>query len=194
MASRRAVLTALLGLSAQATAQERTTARPDTNPDATFLGHVLPLASLSLAVSRLALDRLVLPKLTEFAQFEAAAQATFLEVSHAFQQSRTTSGAEASSADQAPETNLGDKERETLGKLQAMPPGTDFSRAYFVLEISIQQNLLRLYESFLKDGRDARLLTVAKLADATVREHLQLLTDIKEDADNGKGAFPPGAK
>ena len=76
--------------------------------------------------------------------------------------------------------------------MRAAAPGADFTRAYFLLENNVHQQLLRLDETFLKSAGKSRFVSIVKLADAVTREHLALLVEIKTDVDSGKGTPPPG--
>jgi hypothetical protein len=82
--------------------------------------------------------------------------------------------------------------RNVLDNLRRTEGGTAFARQYFLLQVNAHQQLLRLQEDYLMLGTNAHYIPVIKLMDAMVREHLQLLDDIKADTDYGKGTAPPG--
>jgi putative membrane protein len=68
---------------------------------------------------------------------------------------------------------------QILNKMRGMEAGADFSREFFLVQSEAHQQLLRVQEDYLKLGREPASINVAKLADGLIREHLQLLSDIK---------------
>ncbi len=73
-----------------------------------------------------------------------------------------------------------------------MQAGAEFTRNYFLLQADLHAQLLKLDEDYLKQGKDAALTNLVMLSDAIVREHVALLTEIKADVDEGKGASRAG--
>lgn len=189
------VLAALTGAVGPAYSQEqrgspdRVQNTSDTETD--FIRQMIAIGSLSLSVSRLAEQRISVPKLKQFAQFEIAWQQQLAEVMKSLQASRPVNEANPPS-DQELEQNLVPLGRQTLDNMRAIEPGIDFSRAYFLLQNDAQQQLLRLQEGYLKVGKNPAYVGMAKIADQMTREHLQLLAEIKADMTSGKGAAPVG--
>jgi hypothetical protein len=70
--------------------------------------------------------------------------------------------------------------------------GTGFARQYFLLEVNVHQQLLRLQEDYLRLGTKMHYRSISKLVNVLVREHLIFLDDIKNDIDAGKGTVAPG--
>jgi putative membrane protein len=61
--------------------------------------------------------------------------------------------------------------------------GKDFQKAYVNAQIEGHQKLLRIQEDYLASGKDVGHMNVAKLTRGQIKEHLQLLADLHDDAD-----------
>ncbi len=168
-------------------------ALPDSGPSevgSDYVGQALAIGALTLLVSRMAQERIKVPKLKKFAQLEVAEQETLGEVLKALQTPGTASA--GGSSDAEIESRLVPVGRELLQKIRSGESDIDFARQYFLLQLTAHQQLLRAHEDYLKVGKDSASIRIAKLADQMTREHLHLLADIKSDIDSGRGSAPAG--
>jgi putative membrane protein len=137
------------------------------------------IGCLSLLVSRMATEKINIPKLREFALLEAAEQETILDVLKSLQSPGQVKGTVRTLSDADLEAQLVPLSLQILNKMRGMEAGADFSREFFLVQSEAHQQLLRVQEDYLKLGREPASINVAKLADGMIREHLQLLSDIK---------------
>jgi putative membrane protein len=137
------------------------------------------IGCLSLLVSRMATEKINIPKLREFALLEAAEQETILDVLKSLQSPGQVKGTVRTLSDADLEAQLVPLSLQILNKMRGMEAGADFSREFFLVQSEAHQQLLRVQEDYLKLGRVPASINVAKLADGLIREHLQLLSDIK---------------
>ena len=158
--------------------------------DKDYVQQAQAIVALSLLASRHAAAQLHVPKLQAFAALEIAEVESMWPVL----QSIATSA-----ADSAPTPSEADLEKQLvplgqtlLGKLRGTPAGIDLAREYFLLEVNVHQQLLRLQEDYLKIGTNPHFLPIVKIIDMTIREHIALLGEIKTDTDSGKGTPRPG--
>ena len=61
--------------------------------------------------------------------------------------------------------------------------GKEFEAAYVLAQTDGHQKLLRIQEDYLASGKDPAHINVPKLARGQIKEHLQLLADLREDDD-----------
>jgi predicted outer membrane protein len=141
----------------------------------------ITVGSLSLALSRLAVQRARHPKLTEFARFEVAEQETVADVLKGLQNPGTVSGTVTPPTEAEVEGNLDQQGHETLQMLHTLHEGREFDRAYLDAELDGHHRLLGIEDDYLKSGRDLGYVTFAKLASGMIKEHLQLLADIRRE-------------
>ena len=127
----------------------------------------------------MAIEKINIPKLREFALLEAAEQKTMLDVPKSLQSPSQVKGTVLPLSDADLEDQLVPLGLQILNKMRAMEAGADFSREFFLVQSEAHQQLLRIQEDYLKLGREPASINVAKLADGLIREHLQLLSDIK---------------
>jgi putative membrane protein len=135
------------------------------------------VGSLSLLISRLAVNRVQNPKLLQFAKFEVAEQNTISDIIKGMMQRSPASGEVVPPSDQEAMSHLGPKEQEDYQKLQAMS-GHAFERAYIEAEVDGHQKLLGIQNDYLATGHNREELDVAKLAKGMIQEHLVLLGDL----------------
>jgi putative membrane protein len=157
-----------------------------------FLQQAMAITGLSVLASRWALPRLTVPKLKRFADLEVAEQETAWSVLKSLKGDRSSEEKTEIPADAELEDYLVPLGRTVLTNLRHTDDGTNSARDYFLLEVNIHQQLLRLHEDYLKLAPAARWLAPVKLMDVATREHLGLLNEIKADTDSGKGAARPG--
>jgi putative membrane protein len=147
--------------------------------EADHIQQTMAIGSLTLLVSRLATEKISIPKLKEFALLEAAEQGTMLDVLKTLQSPSQIKGTVVPLADADLEAQLVPLGLQIFKKMRSMEAGADFSREFFLVQSEAHQQLLRIQEDYLKLGRVPISINVAKLADGLIREHLQLLSDIK---------------
>jgi len=177
-----------------AAAGQPASSRTSINPaavDMDYVKQVMSLSSLSLVLSRMAAgDKVNVPRIRQFAQLELEEQQTVADVWTSLQSDEVRA-----EVTPLPDAEASDKlmpaGRQEVEKLRAAEAGAAFTREYFLVEVAVHQQLLRLHEEYLKSGKTPRYLTVCKLADALVREHIQLLADIKAAAGSGNLAAQP---
>jgi putative membrane protein len=163
------------------------------NIDDEFIRQTTAIGALSLLASRLAAPQLAVPKLKRFANFEVAEQETVWWVLNSLNGPSPSREAKAEAPSDAElEDHLVPLGRTILTNLRTMEAGTQFARDYFLLQVNVHQQLLRTQEDYLKLAPTPRWLGVVKLMDATTREHIGLLNEIKADTDSGKGAAQLG--
>jgi putative membrane protein len=187
MVPRRTILVALAATAAQssfAQTQSGPTPGGDAGPDEQYLRETFAISSLSLAVSRIALEKAQTDDLKEFAQLEVAEQEALADVLTSLQNAGPTKGAIKPPSDAEVEQHLDQRGREELDKMRAAPAGTEFDREYLAAQATGHLELMRIQETFLNSGRNNRdFINVAKLARAMIKEHLQLLADIESEIE-----------
>jgi len=194
MIDRRLVLTGVATYTATgAVAQIEPAAHDSALPsdiESDYFRQVMAIGGLTLLVSRMAQERVKVPKLKKFAELEVAEQETLGEVLKALQNPGTVNAGWPSEAEI--EDRLVPVGRQLLQKIRAGESDIDFAREFFLLQLTGHQQLLRAHEDYLKVGKNPASIRVAKLADQMTREHLHLLADIKSDVDSGRGSAPAG--
>jgi putative membrane protein len=179
MFSRRTILAAIATATAYTSlAWPQPAAVPNTM-ESDHIRQTTAIGCLSLLVSRMATEKINIPKLREFALLEAAEQETILDVLKSLQSPGQVKGTVRTLSDADLEAQLVPLGSQVLNKMRGMEAGADFSREFFLVQSEAHQQLLRVQEDYLKLGRVPASINVAKLADGLIREHLQLLSDIK---------------
>jgi putative membrane protein len=193
MIRRRTVLVTLAAAATTSSFAQTWQDRPlDSGADAddAYIRQTLAACSLSLAVSRMAQQKLQADDLREFAQLETAEQETLTGVLKSLQNPAPT----GRTIKPPGEAEAEQRDREELEKMRGAPAGTEFDRRYLEVQTSRHLELLRIQEAYLNSGRNnLTLLNLAKLARTTIREHLQLLADLESDIESGdatSGAAP----
>ena len=149
------------------------------------------VGSLSLAVSRVAEQKARFPKLREFAQLETAEQETLADVLKSLQSPGLVNGTVTHPSEAELEEHLDPAGREMLQKMRSAQAGAMFDRAYLDAQTDGHQQLLRIQDDYLRSGGNPDNINVAKLARGMIKEHLQVLADIKmEMGPNTTGAEP----
>ena len=158
-------------------------AAPATMSDATT-AHVkgtMEVGSLSLAISRIAADKVKHAALKQFAGFEIAEQETIASILKAMMMP----GAPPSGTVKPPTeaeliANLDDKGEAAVTKMHEMKPGAAFDRDYVKAQIEGHRKLLALQEAYLAAPTDLDETNVAKLAKGMITEHLALLAGLEK--------------
>jgi predicted outer membrane protein len=151
--------------------------------DRQYIQQALALSTVSLQQSNFALSKAQSPRVKQFAEFEVGEQNLLTEIMHSFADpnatASTTRGAQAA-ASTAPE--LPAKDAQAMERLSKAQAGPGFDKDYVALQIQGHQELLKLQESYLKQGSGNRETTnVAKLARNQIQEHLAMLQDIQKE-------------
>lgn len=138
------------------------------------------VGSLSLATSRIALEKAKGAKVKEFAEFETAEQETIADILMSMKKpAGEAQGALMKPSEAEVEAMLDAMGKETVAKMKAAPAGTGFDKEYVTAQLDGHKKLLAIQEDYLKVGRDREHLSVAKLARGQIREHIKLLEDIQ---------------
>jgi putative membrane protein len=184
MIRRRTVLVTLVAAAATSSFAQTQHDRPldgGAGSDDEYIRQTLAAGSLSLAVSRMAQEKLATDDLREFAQLETAEQDTLADVLKSLNRAAIDRTIKPSG-----EAEVQQREQEVLDRMRGTPAGPEFDHQYL--------ELLRIQEAYLNSGRNnLNLLNVAKLARTTIREHLQLLADLESEIESGEattGAAP----
>jgi putative membrane protein len=171
--------------------QTSASGKPDpTAVDGDYVKQVMALGSLSLLLSRMADDKIAVPKIKEFAAFEVEEQNTLVDVLASLQHPDEVRREIRVPSEPEAEARLLPAGRKEVEKMRGAEAGAAFTREYFVFQMAAHQQLLRLHEEYLKSGNNPRYIAVCKLADLMVREHLQVLADIKTSVGTGSTAPP----
>jgi putative membrane protein len=198
MMARRTLLASLATAAAtSAFAQSQTGRAPGgeaaaTGADEQHIQRTMVVGSLSLAVSRIAVQKVRSAKLKEFANFEVAEQETVADVLKSLQNPGIVNGTVKPPTDAEIEQHLDQEGRDTVQKMRTSQAGPEFDRQYWDAQNKGHEELLRIQEDYLRSGRsNLDSINVAKLARGMIKEHLQLLADIRTDLRSGTtGAAP----
>ena len=137
--------------------------------------------ALSLAISRIALDKLKHPMGKQFAVFEVAEQNTVGDIlKDRMMPGARPSGTVTPPTDAAVEDALDADGKATVAKFREMAAGPAFEKAYVAAEIDGHKKLLAVQTAYLKVADDAAETDIAKLVKGMVDEHLALLGDIEK--------------
>ena len=191
MIPRRTILAALVAAAATSSFAQQADNVPADRPDQDYVRQSLAASSLSLAISRLAEQKVRLDDLKEFALLEEGEQETLMNVlkSLSVQNASLNDPSIRRPGDAEVEQNLDQHGREVLEKLRAEPSGADFDRAYMGALADGHLELLRIQQTYLEAGQNnANVISVAKLARGMIKEHLQFLADIESGMESAAGA------
>jgi putative membrane protein len=138
--------------------------------------------SMSLVASRIAVKKVRDDDVKEFAEFEVAEQETIADVLASMKDPGMATGRLKPPSDAEARRHIPHEEQATLQKMEQMD-GKEFDAAYVRAQTEGHQKLLRIQEEYLATGKDPAHLIVAKLARGQIKEHLQLLADLRDDDD-----------
>jgi putative membrane protein len=156
-----------------------------------FVRQTRAISALSLLASREGVSKLHIPKLKAFANLEAFEQETTWAVLRSLKEARATGDLSTTPSNLELEQHLVPLAQQMLQSLRETD-GTGFARQYFLLEVNVHQQLLRLQEDYFRLGTNMHYRSTCMLAKVIVREHLLFLDEIKNDIDAGKGTVAPG--
>lgn len=135
--------------------------------------------AFALQTSEIALQKAKDEDVKQFAQFEADEQKGIAEVLRSMMEPAGAAAAGGASAQAAPQLDA--KHAEMLRKLQQAPAGEAFDKMYVEGQLQGHEELLQIQETFLKsNSRNREHVNVAKLARGHIKEHVQVLKDLKE--------------
>jgi putative membrane protein len=140
--------------------------------------------ALSLATSRIAVQKAQNASLKQFAQFEVTEQETIAEVLKSMQGANITTGQGAATNAEARD-QLDEKGRQMLQKLQSAKAGAEFDKEYLNGQVDGHKQLLATQEVYIKSGQVREAVNVAKLARGQIKEHLTLLDTINGQLKRG---------
>jgi putative membrane protein len=140
--------------------------------------------SLSLAASRIAVQKAKDASLKQFAQFEVAEQETIAEVLKSLQGANITTG-QGSATNAEVRDQLDEKGKQMIQKLQSAKAGPEFDKEYHQGQVDGHKELLTAQESYIKAGRVREEVNIAKLARGQIKEHLALLDTINAQMKRG---------
>lgn len=151
-------------------------------PSTAHLKGTMAVGSLSLAISRIAADKVKHAALKQFTGFEIAEQETIASILKAM----TMPGAPPSGMVKPPTdaeltSNLDDKGKAVVAKMHDMKPGAAFDRDYVKAQIEGHRKLLVLQEAYLASPTELDETNVAKLAKGMITEHLALLAGLERE-------------
>jgi len=141
-----------------------------------WLQQTMMVGSVALQTSEIALQKAEDEEVKQFAKFEADEQKGLAEVLRSMLEPAGTaspqSGAGAAQPDQ--------KHAVMIQKLQQAEAGDAFDKEYVKGQLDGHRELLQIQESFLQARPQSReALNVAKLAAGRVREHIEMLEDLR---------------
>ena len=134
--------------------------------------------AFALQTSEIALQKAKDEDVKQFAQFEADEQRGIAEVLRSMMEPAGTASGGAS-AQAAPQLDA--KHAEMVRKLQQAQAGEAFDKMYVEGQLQGHEELLQIQETYLKsNSRNREHMNVAKLARGHIKEHVQVLKDLKE--------------
>jgi putative membrane protein len=140
------------------------------------------VGSLSLATSRVAVEKASDAWVKKFAGFEVAEQETIADILMSMKASADAAeGALKKPSDADVEAMIDPEGKEALAKLKGLS-GAEFDKAYVTAQLDGHKKLLVIQEDYLKVGKVREHLDVAKLARGMVKEHISHLEDLQSKA------------
>ncbi len=135
--------------------------------------------AFALQTSEVALQKAKDEDVKQFAQFEADEQRGLAEVLRSMMEPSGTASAPGAAASAPPQLDA--KHADMLRKLQQAQAGEAFDKMYVEGQLQGHEELLQIQEAFLKsNSRNREHVNVAKLARGHIKEHVQVLKDLKE--------------
>ncbi|PZM14894.1 DUF4142 domain-containing protein [Rhizobium tubonense] len=132
------------------------------------------VGSLSLATSRVALEKASDPMTKEFAKWEVAEQETIADILKSMEMGDKTEGALKPPSQTEVEAMLDAEGKTALDKMKSAS-GKDFDKAYVTAQLDGHKKLLTIQEDYLKVGQNREHLSVTKLARGQIKEHIDHL-------------------
>lgn len=136
------------------------------------------VGSLSLATSRVAVEKASDPMVKEFAKWEVAEQETIADILKSMEMGDKAEGALKPPSESDVEAMLDAESKASLDKLKSAS-GKDFERAYVTAQLDGHKKLLTIQEDYLRVGQNREHLSVTKLARGQIKEHIDHLDVLK---------------
>lgn len=133
---------------------------------------------LSLATSRVALEKATDPMVKAFSKWEVAEQETIADILKSMETDEKAEGALKPPSQAEVEAMLDADGKAILDKLKAAA-GAEFDKAYIAAQLDGHKKLLTVQEDYHKVGQNREHLSVTKLARGQITEHidhLQMMT------------------
>jgi putative membrane protein len=137
------------------------------------------VSSLSLATSRLAVDKASDEMVRAFAKWEVSEQETIADVLVSMATDAKAEGALRPRRQIEVEQALNDEAKASLLKLRSLS-GAEFDKAYVTAQLDGHRKLLGIQEDYLKVGQNREHLSVAKLARGQIKEHIEHLETLSK--------------
>jgi putative membrane protein len=184
--NRRTMITAVAAIAAVPTLLASTSAFAQTS---TAMGEAekkhaeatKKVGSLSLAASRIAVEKASDPMVKAFAKWEVAEQETIADILKSMEMGGKAEGALKPPSDQEVQAMLDAEGKASLDKLKAAS-GPAFDKDYVTAQLDGHRKLLAIQEDYLKVGQDREHLSVTKLARGQIKEHTDHLDMLKSKA------------
>lgn len=140
----------------------------------------MTVGSLSLATSRIALEKASGPMVKQFAEFETAEQETIADILMSMKKDPSEAqGALMKPTKADVDAMLDAKGKDMVSMLQTAAAGKAFDTDYVKGQLDGHKKLLAIQEDYLKVGNNREHLDVAKLARGQIKEHIRFLEDIQ---------------
>ena len=136
------------------------------------------IGSLSLAASRVAVEKASDPMVKEFAKWEVAEQETIADILKSMETDGKAEGALKPPTNAEVEAILDADGKSSLEKLKPTS-GKDFDKSYVAAQLDGHKMLLTIQEDYLKVGQNREHLSVTKLARGQIKEHIDHLDMLK---------------
>jgi putative membrane protein len=136
------------------------------------------VGSLSLATSRVAVEKASDPMVKEFAKWEVAEQETIADILKSMEMDGKAEGALKPPSKDEVEKMLDAEGKTSLDELNSTS-GAEFDKAYVTAQLDGHKKLLTIQEDYLKVGQNREHLSVTKLARGQIKEHIDHLDMLK---------------
>ncbi len=136
------------------------------------------VGSLSLAASRVAVEKASDPMVKEFAKWEVAEQETIADILKSMEMDGKAEGALKPPTNAEVEAMLNADGKSSLEKLKSAS-GKDFDPSYVAAQLDGHKKLLTIQEDYLTVGQNREHLSVTKLARGQIKEHIDHLDMLK---------------
>ncbi|KAA0687402.1 DUF4142 domain-containing protein [Neorhizobium sp. P12A] len=136
------------------------------------------LGSLSLATSRVAMEKASDPMTKEFAKWEVAEQETIADILKSMEIGDKAEGALKPPSEAEVEAMVDTEGKASLDQLTSVS-GKDFDKVFVMAQLDGHKKLLTIHEDYLKVGQNREHLSVTKLARGQIKEHLDHLDMLK---------------
>jgi putative membrane protein len=172
--NRRNILKSTVALAVMPAVLGSAAAAQDANAEKKHAEDTKRVGSLSLATSRLAVQKASDAMVKAFAGWEVAEQETIADILKSMESDGRAEGALEPPTAAKVETMLDAEGKAVLEKLNAAS-GAAFDKAYLIAQLDGHKKLLAIQEHYLKAGDNREHLSVTKLARGQIKEHIDHL-------------------